>query len=109
VSGGRPSLLITTQLLEQGSGLELITAAKQLAPDLRSLLFLQYEHRTLLEQAVKTHSDGIVLEADVGSGHVLAALRTVSKGGFYLEPRIAEQPTAAHAGATPDFRPANWR
>ena len=57
----QPTLLITTQLLEQGSGLELITAAKQLLPDLRTLLFLQYEHRTLLEQAMKTHSDGIVL------------------------------------------------
>ena len=57
----QPTILITTQLLEQGSGLELITAAKQLVAGLRSLLFLQYEHRTLLEQAVKTHSDGIVL------------------------------------------------
>jgi DNA-binding NarL/FixJ family response regulator len=101
----QPTLLITTQLLEQGSGLELITAAKQLAPDLRSLLFLQYEHRTLLEQAVKTHSDGIVLEADVGSGHVLAALRTVSKGGFYLEPRIAEQLHGTTRGRDPGLSP----
>jgi DNA-binding NarL/FixJ family response regulator len=86
-----PSLLITTQLLEEGSGLELVVEAKRLLPELRTLLFLQHEHRTLLEEAVKTHSDGIVLESDMGSGHVLAAIRTVSKGGMYLEPRIAEQ------------------
>jgi DNA-binding NarL/FixJ family response regulator len=86
-----PSLLITTQLLEEGSGLELVVEAKRLLPELRTLLFLQHEHRTLLEEAVKTHSDGIVLESDMGSGHVLAAIRTVSKGGMYLEPRIAEE------------------
>jgi len=86
-----PSLLVTTQLLEEGSGLELIVKAKRILPELRTLLFLQHEHRTLLEEAVKTHSDGIVLESAMGSGHVLAAIRTVSKGGMYLEPRIAEQ------------------
>lgn len=85
----RPSLLVTTQLLEEGSGLELVQQAKAMLPELRTLLFLQHSHRPLLEQAVRTHSDGIVLEATIGSGHVLAALTTVSKGGMYLEPRIA--------------------
>jgi DNA-binding NarL/FixJ family response regulator len=87
----QPTLLICTQLLEEGSGLELVTEAKRLLPELRTLLFLQHDNRALLEQAVKTHSDGIVLEAEMGSGHVMHAIRTVSKGGMYLEPGIAEQ------------------
>lgn len=87
----QPTLLITTQLLEEGTGLELVEEAKALNPKLRTLLFLQHDHRALLEQAVKTHSDGIVLEATMGSGHVIAAIRTVSKGGIYLEPAIAAQ------------------
>ena len=43
-----PTLLITTQLLEVGSGLELVVEAKRRQPQLRTLLFLQYDHRTLL-------------------------------------------------------------
>lgn len=86
---GQPTLLVCTQLLEQGSGLELISTAKQRLPELRTLLFLQHDHPSLLEAAVRTHSDGILLESEMGSGHVLAALRIVSQGGMYLEPRIA--------------------
>ena len=97
----QPTLLITTQLLEEGSGLELVVEAKRLLPELRTLLFLQYNHHTLLQEAVKTQSDGIVLESEVGSGHVLAALRTVSKGGVYLEPRIAQQLHGSVSGRNP--------
>ncbi len=86
-----PSLLICTQLLEDGSGLELVTQAKTLSPELRTVLFLQHSHRTLLEEAIKTHSDGLILESEVGAGHVMAALRTVSRGGMYLDPTIAKQ------------------
>lgn len=101
----QPTLLITTQLLEEGSGLELVVQAKQLLPGLRTLLFLQYDHRTLLEEAARTHSDGIVLEAEMGSGHVITALRTVSQGGFYLEPKIARQLHGSERGRNPGLSP----
>lgn len=97
----QPTMLISTQLLEEGSGLELVAQAKRLLPSLRTLLFLQYDNRALLDQAVKTHSDGIVLETEMGSGHVMAAIRTVSKGGMYLEPRIAEQLHGSQSGSDP--------
>lgn len=87
----QPTLLISTQLLEEGSGLDLVVRAKQQHPGLRTVLFLQHNHRTLLEEAIKTHSDGLVLESEIGSGHVMAALRTVSRGGMYLDPTIARQ------------------
>ena len=96
-----PTLLVTTQLLEVGSGLELVVAAKRLRPQLRTLLFLQYDHLTLLEEAIKTHSDGIVLESEMGSGHVMAALRVVGTGGFYLEPRIAQMLHGSARGHDP--------
>jgi DNA-binding NarL/FixJ family response regulator len=100
-----PTLLVSTQLLEQGSGLELVVQAKAMLPELRSLLFLQYDHRALLEEAVKTHSDGIVLESEIGSGHVMAALRTVSQGGVYLEPKIAQQLHGSRRGRDPGLTP----
>ena len=98
---GEPTLLISTQLLEQGSGLELIAQAKALRPELRTLLFLQHSHRALLEEAIKTHSDGLVLESEVGSGHVMAALRTVSRGGMYLDPTIAKALHGSREGLDP--------
>lgn len=97
----QPTLLITTQLLEEGSGLELVVEAKRLLPELRTLLFLQYDHHTLLLEAIKTNSDGIVLEREIGSGHVMAALRTVSQGGVYLEPKIASQLHGSVSGRNP--------
>ena len=87
----QPSLIICTQLLEEGSGFELIRAAKQADPHLRTLLFLQHSNLPVFHQAIKTHSDGIVLESEMGSGHVIHALRTISRGGMYLEPIIAHQ------------------
>ena len=87
----RPTLVITTQLLEEGSGFELIHMIKEIDPHLRTLLFLQHNNLTAFQQAIKTHSDGITLESEMGSGHVIHALRTISHGGMYLEPKIAEQ------------------
>ena len=84
-----PTLLISTQLLEEGSGLTLVQTAKERLPQLRSLLFLQHDNLPLVELALATHSDGILLEKDMGSGHAMAAIRTVSEGGFYLDPQLA--------------------
>lgn len=96
-----PTLLVTTQLLEKGSGLELVHEAKRLVPEVRTLLFLQHDHQALLEEAIKTHSDGILLESEMGSGHVIAALRIVSRGGMYLEPRIARLLHGSHHFSDP--------
>ena len=97
----QPTLVIATQLLEQGSGLDLIEAVKRIDPHVRTLLFLQHTNLPLFQQAVRTHSDGIVLESEMGSGHVIVALRTISNGGMYLEPRIAQ----ALAGSAPSGDP----
>ena len=98
-----PTLLITTQLLEEGSGLNLIRDAKERLPDLRTILFLQHSHRTLFEEAIKTHSDGIVLETEIGSGHVIEALKVVSKGGIYIEPIIAQELHGSLKGHDPSL------
>lgn len=90
----QPSLLIATQILEDGSGIDLIRSARQHCKDLKTILFLQQENRVLFEQAVAVHPDGLLLESQIGSGHVIMALKVVSSGAMYLEPVIA---TCLHA------------
>jgi DNA-binding NarL/FixJ family response regulator len=85
----KPSLLIATQHLEEGNGLELIKIAKAENPNLHTLLFLQHEHPFLYEQAAETHADGILVETLMGRGHLLHALRNVCDGGVFLDPEVS--------------------
>lgn len=85
----KPSLLIATQHLEDGNGLELIKTAKAENPQLHTLLFLQHEHPSLYEQAVETHADGILVETLMGRGHLPRALRNVCDGGIFLDPEVS--------------------
>lgn len=94
-----PTLLICTQLLEEGSGLALIEAAKARHPDLRTLLFLQHDNLPLLEKALATHSDGILLERAMGSGQAMTALRTVTRGGFYVDSSLATRVVGSRRGS----------
>ena len=101
----QPTLVIATQLLEEGSGLELIEQVKAMDPHVRTLLFLQHTNLPLFQQAIRTHSDGIVLESEMGSGHVVVALRTISKGGMYLEPQIARAIAGSDRRRDPGLTP----
>jgi DNA-binding NarL/FixJ family response regulator len=91
-----PTLIITTQVLEEGSGISLAARIKEIDPHMPTLLFLQYRNMPLYREAIGTHSDGIVLEPSIGAGHIVKALETVCKGGMYLEPIIGQ----AVAGST---------
>jgi DNA-binding NarL/FixJ family response regulator len=97
----RPSLVICTQLLEEGSGLELVAKIKDLEPHLPTLLFLQHRNVPIFQQALKTYSDAIVLESEMGSGHVVEAIKIVTEGGMYLEPLIAQELAGSHSGRDP--------
>jgi DNA-binding NarL/FixJ family response regulator len=99
----RPTLVICTQLLEEGSGLELVAKIKDLEPHLPTLLFLQHRNIPLFHRALKTYSDGIVLESEMGSGHVVEAIKIVTQGGMYLEPSIAQELSGCSGGRNPEL------
>ena len=101
----RPTLVIATQVLEEGSGLDLISAIKEADPGLPTLLFLQHRNQPLYQEALNTHSDGIVLESEMGSGHVIKAIEIVLKGGMYLEPLIAQALAGSSSGRSPGLTP----
>jgi len=95
------TLLITTQVLEEGSGIDLINLAKQARPGIKTLLFLQHNNLSLFEAAISSHSDGIVLETEMGTGHVIEAIKRVASGGFYLEPLVGEALSGICHGPNP--------
>ena len=100
-----PTLLIVAQLLEEGSGLDLVNAVKEANPHLPTLLFLQHNNLPLFQEAIKTHSDGIVLESEMGSGHVISAIKKVVNGGMYLEPLIAQELAGSSPSRNPGLTP----
>lgn len=85
----RPSMLICSERLEDGTGINLIKAAKSFEGNIKTLLFLEHQSPLLYASALDVHSDGIILEPLMGRGYLLLAMRTVCEGGMYLEPEIA--------------------
>lgn len=85
----RPSLLLCTERLEDGTGIALIRAAKAFDPALKTLLFLEHRSSVLYASALDAHPDGFMLEPLMGRGYLLLALRTICEGGMYLDPEIA--------------------
>lgn len=93
----RPSLLVCTEVLEDGTGITLIDKVKAFDHTIKTLLFLDHRNIPLFERALDCHSDGVLLQPLLGRGHLLMALRTVCEGGIYIEPEIG---TALHGTRT---------
>ena len=96
-----PSLLLCTSVLEEGNGFSLVQQAKARDSALRTILILQHQNRRVYEQAIATHSDGILVEPLMGRGHLLLALKTVCAGGVYLEPEVGAVLRGSHPGIDP--------
>lgn len=85
----RPTLVICTERIEGGTGVELVGKIKSFKPDIKVLLFLEHSNGVLFSHALAVHPDGIMLEPSLGRGYLLLALSTICAGGMYLEPEIA--------------------
>jgi DNA-binding NarL/FixJ family response regulator len=79
-------LLVCTDRLDQGNGGQLVAAAKQLSPQPRTLLIVTQPRRTMLiHTALAAGCDGLCLEANIGLGTVLEALRCIDRGASYID------------------------
>jgi DNA-binding NarL/FixJ family response regulator len=81
----RPALLLVSDRLEEGCGVDLVVQVKARHPEVRTLLVVSQEHRLArIRQALQAGCDGIVPESRLlGSG--LQALHAVLSGGLYLD------------------------
>ncbi len=67
----KPLLILATELLADGQGLELIRRAKQRSGQHRCLLVLTHNHRVVVEDARAAGTDVLVLEESLGRGGTL--------------------------------------
>ncbi len=81
----RPALLLVSDRLEEGCGVDLVVQVKARHPEVRTLLVVSQEHRLArIRQALQAGCDGIVPESRLlGSG--LQALHAVLSGDLYLD------------------------
>jgi DNA-binding NarL/FixJ family response regulator len=98
----QPSLLLTSDRLETGCGVDLVMRVKRRHPRVRTLLVVSQEHRlALIDAGFRSGCDGIVAESRLLHGAGLQALRTVLDGGRYLDPVL----TAAFQPPQEPFAP----
>lgn len=81
-----PTLLVVSDRLEDGSGIDLLLAAKARWPDLTVLVVVgRHQRRRRLRQAMAAGCEGLLPESRFGQGAGLAALTTIASGGIYLD------------------------
>lgn len=90
VAGLQPDLLLVTDRLEEGCGVDLVVAVKRHHPSTRTLLLVCQEQRhSRIRRAIDACCDGVLLESRLGLGIELTALRSVRDGGIFIDGQLA--------------------
>ena len=101
----KPELLIATDGLAQGNGIHLITAAKDLSPKTKAIIFLQRETQDVVRDAINAHTSGVIFESSIGRGKdadFMRALTAALDGSTYYPPEVREK-AGFDLKALPDF------
>ncbi|KEF43069.1 MAG: hypothetical protein ER33_02365 [Cyanobium sp. CACIAM 14] len=86
----QPDLLLVSDRLEEGCGVDLVVRVKRRHPRVRTLLLVSQEHRLArIAAALAGGCDGIVAESRLLQGDGLQALRSVLAGGLYLDQSLS--------------------
>ena len=87
-----PWLVITSEHLQDGNGLDLIRWTKKQSPNLKAVLLLNQEHATSQSEALAAGADAIVMEESIEkrTGALLKALDEVLKGYHYVDPNYQD-------------------
>jgi DNA-binding NarL/FixJ family response regulator len=102
VAAEKPDMLVISDVLEQGDGIETAIGLKAQHPELRVLLLLNREHRLhAIRRAIDADCDGLVLESSFGSGALLAALHVVSGGGIFIDRPLRQEYRLGHERGGP--------
>ena len=86
----RPSLMICTEDLESGYGMNLLRRVKAELPDCQLRIVLVRETQAVVKEAMESYADAVIFKSSLGSGNgdFIQALQTLSKGGVYFPEEI---------------------
>ena len=101
----KPSLLFTTETLEQGYGIPLIERVKKVSPNTKCLLFLHREKQAIVRDAINAHADGVIFVSSIGKGtdgDFIKAMNAVAAGETYY-PQTVRDAAGFDAQQLPDL------
>ena len=86
----RPSLMICTEDLESGYGMNLLRRVKAELPDCQLRIVLVRETQAVVKEAMESYADAVIFKSSLGSGNgdFIQALQTLSEGGVYFPEEI---------------------
>jgi DNA-binding NarL/FixJ family response regulator len=107
----QPHFLYVSDQLEEGCGVNLVIQVKRRFPSVRTLLLVTRPDRTArLRAAIQAGCDGVMLEARMGLGTGVAAIRCVCGGGIYIDRTLIENFRTLQADPIPTgFEPLSSR
>jgi DNA-binding NarL/FixJ family response regulator len=92
-----PFLLLVSEHLADGPGLDLVAAVRQRSPQHRCVLLLTHNHRVLVEAAVASGADAVVLEESLGrTGALVHAVEQLVQGRRFIDPACGASGEAAN-------------
>lgn len=101
-----PLHLLVSEHLADGPGLDLIRAAKARSPLHRCLLVLTHNRRVLVQAALESGADALVLEDSLGrTGALVFAVEQVQKGRIFVDPALDQAPAELPAEAPVQLTP----
>lgn len=87
----QPDLLVVSEGLERGCGVELTLRVKRDHPHTRVLLLVSRNAtRSRAREAIAAGCDGVLRDAGLGAGGELAAIRTICHGGQVIDRSLEE-------------------
>jgi len=81
----QPSLLICSEDLETGYGMNLLRRVKKQLPRCQLLIVLTRETQAVVQEAMEAFADAVIFKSSLGTGNgdFIQALSTLSEGGVY--------------------------
>ncbi len=101
----RPDILMTDLSLPGGSGIGLISAVREVAPETRALVLTAHHEEEYFRAAMDAGALGYVLK-DAGRVELLLAIRSVAAGGRFLSSALAQKVLSGYLNVSGQAMPA---